>query len=79
MMQDYSTTDIKRICSGYEHLLKYDPTQVDSGVDSRYVIIHPTNLYTTIRLEIYRYAFLRKVVDLYCNGLVEISPFIQMQ
>ena len=79
LTKHYSTTDIKRICNRYEYLLKYDPTQNNSIVDSRFVIIHPTNLYTTIRLEIYRYAFLRKVVDLYCNGLVELSPFIQMQ
>ncbi len=73
-----SDNDVLNICKPYEDWLKFDPTQNATGVDSNYVIIHPTNIYNTVGLNIYQYRLVSRAVALYCNGLVNLSPFIEL-
>lgn len=64
------------LCKQYESWLKFDLINPDNAYDSRYVIIHPHNHYNVIELDVFQYRFMRKVVALYANGLVELSPFV---
>jgi hypothetical protein len=74
-------TDVKilELCKPYEGWLKYDPTQAASAVDYNHVLIHPHNRYTVIEIDLFKYRFLKRVVSLYCNGLVELSPFLTLK
>ena len=70
---------ILELCKPYEEWLKYDPTQAVSAVDNNYVLIHPHPNYNTIEIDLFKYRFLKRVVGLYCNGLVELSPFLTLK
>lgn len=72
----YHERDILTIVKQYEWLLAYDPTQQQRVVDDRFVIIHPHNLTYVVQLSLNNYRFLEKVVQMYCNGLVTLSPFV---
>ena len=74
----YSVQEMFLLVKSYEHLLKFDPTQESNKVDDRYVIIHPHSLGTVIQLSLNKYRFLQTVVNKYCNGLVSLSPFVQI-
>lgn len=67
---------ILKICSPYEWLLKVDPTQPENSPEDRYVQIHPTVKVTTTHLTLLQYRFMRRVVELYCHGLVDLSEFV---
>lgn len=67
---------ILQICKMYEPWLKVDPTQPETPVDDRYVQIHPTVKVTTTALTLLQYRFMRRVVELYCHGLVDLSEFV---
>lgn len=71
-----SDNDIIEICRPYEFLLAFDPINPDNRLNDNFVIIHPHNLNSTIDLSIYKYRFLLRVVRLYANGLVDITPFV---
>ena len=71
-----SDNDIMNICKPYEHILAFDPISEANRIDARYVIIYPHNLDNTIDLDIYQFRFLTRVVKLYGNNLIELSPFI---
>lgn len=67
------------ICKPYEKYLKFDPINPENNVDSDFVIIHPHNDYVVKNLNIIQYRFLTRVVKLYGNGLIELSPFIGLK
>ena len=68
--------DILTICQPFESLLEFDPISVTNRPNPYFVIIHPHHLNNTIDLTIYQYRFLKRVVGLYCDGLIELSPFL---
>lgn len=74
-------TDVKilELCKPYEVWLKYDPTQTVAAVDYNYVLIHPHSHYTVIEVDLFKYRFLKRAVALYCNGLVELSPYLTLK
>lgn len=74
----YSVQEMFLLIKPYEYLLKFDPSQQMNKVDDRYVIIHPHSLTTVIQLSLNKYRFLQTVVNKYCNGLVSVSPFVQI-
>lgn len=76
---NFNNTEIIDICKPYESFLLNDPTQPQYQPDSNYVIIHPHNLNTVIDLNLFQYRFLSRVVNLYCNGLIELSPFVSLK
>ena len=60
----------------YEYLLKVDPTQPATSVDSNYVTIAPINLPGTMTLSPNAYKFMLEVLTYYTNSLVSLSAFI---
>lgn len=77
--KELSDNEIIAFCQPFEYMLAFDPTQVTVGTDERYVIIHPHSDYSAVTLKFFQYRFLKRVVELYCNGLVELSPFIILE
>lgn len=75
----YSKQEVIDKLKTYEYLLKFDPTQEEHAVNANYVIIHPHSLDSVITLPLNKYRFLNKVVDIYCNGLINTSPFIALE
>lgn len=67
---------VLEICQHYEFLLDFDPVNPSNELNDNYVIIHPHNLNNTIDLTYSQYKFLTKVVRLYGNDKIEISPFV---
>lgn len=74
-----SDNEVLEICQPYEYMLAFDPTQSAVGTDENYVIIHPHIEYNAVPLKFYQYRFLQQVVDLYSNGLVDLSSFIILE
>ena len=75
----FSDMEVLEICRPYEYLLAYDPTQLDTAVDDRYVVIHPHNEFSVVDLGIYQHRFLSRAVTLYLNGKVNLSNFIRVE
>lgn len=73
----YSNQQILGWLKNYEYLLAFDPTQ--KTVDTRYVAIHPHNLFTILELNIFQYKFLERVIALYLNGKVDLTRFVKMR
>lgn len=73
-----SDNDVMALCQPYEHLLAFDPINEIHNVDQRYVVIHPTQLQTTIGLSLYAYRFIQKVTALYGRGLITLSPHLNV-
>lgn len=74
LMKQLSDNDVLRICSIYENLLPFDP--INSNLDLRYVLISPHANSSVINLNLYQYRFLQRVVNLYADGNINLSPFI---
>jgi len=79
IFEQFNDADVLDICKGYEYLLKYDPTQLETKVDDRYVSIHPHCLNITVDMGIYQNRFLARAVKIYCNGLINLAPFIRVE
>jgi len=75
-MSNLSDNQIIDICKPFEFLLTFDPINEQNSMDHRHVIIYPHALDTVIDLDLYQYRFLTRVVKLYCNDLVQLSPFV---
>lgn len=75
---NYSDMVASAICAPYLHLLQFDPTQQAQMLDSRYVIVHPHNLYNTINLDLYSYRFLERIIKIYTNNLITLSGFVTL-
>jgi DUF2075 family protein len=73
-----SDMQVAQYCAPYLHLLEFDPTQETNKVDDKYVVIHPHQLSTVVRLNIYMARFLHRVVTLYTNDKVNLSNFISI-
>ena len=67
---------IVEIVGMYEWLLKVDPSQPEAGLSDDFVIIHPTVKSRITELSLLQYRCLRRVVELYCHGRVELSDFV---
>lgn len=76
LMQNLSDMNIIEICREFEYLLDFDPINEINGIDTKYVEIHPHRLHTTVDVNAYQYRFLMRVVKLYADGLIDLSPFL---
>ena len=74
-----STDEVITLCKAYEPWLAFDPSQDANPVDPDYVKIYPYAPNVATSLNYYQYKFIKKVVDTYLNGLVDISNFIIMK
>jgi hypothetical protein len=71
-------TKVLELCKPYEQWLEFDPINPKFNTDTRFIEIHPHNHYNTVPLNLYQYRFLRRVIDLYARGLVDISHFVTL-
>lgn len=76
ILEDESDNGVLAICNEYEELLQFDPISDSNKLNEYYVEVHPHILTNTIDLTLVKYRFLLKVVDLYTNGLINISSFV---
>ena len=57
--------------------LEIDP--IRNGVDDRYVIVHPHEKNVEVIINIYRYKFLERVIKIYLNNRVDLTPHITIK
>lgn len=74
----YSNEQVRTLCAPYEYLLAFDPIHIDNALNPDYVVVHPHNLTTEVGLDLARYRFLNRVVQLYANGTVSLTSFIKL-
>lgn len=72
----YGDSLIRSTVESYMWLLDYDPLVL--GVDLRYVIVHPHNLFTVTGLDVYQYNFLTRLINLYFKDKIDISTHIKI-
>lgn len=76
MYQYYNDETVMDICSRFEYLLKYDPTQEENRLDSAYVIIHPHISNVVLGLTLHQFNFLKRVVSIYLKNKVQLNHFV---
>lgn len=74
----YNDNDVVAMCKPYEWLLDFDPSQDAHLSDERFVLVHPTNLPYVLDVDIYHYAFIKRVAALYCHGRVDLSHSLRL-
>ena len=77
--KELTDQEIFTLCRPYESLLAFDPISTERGVDQRFVLIHPHALNATVRLDLYSYAFIKRVIKLYGRGLVTLAQHITLK
>jgi len=70
-------TKILQFFSVYDELLDFDPIRRD--INQNYVIIHPYHRSTVISLSLIKMRMLTKLVKLYGDDKITLSPFIQVE
>lgn len=70
----YSNQDVVERLEPYRYLLDYDPTQFDLAEE--FVIVHPHNLKTEVRLDLYQHNFVARAVKAFLDDKVDLSRFI---
>jgi len=76
--KQYTDAVVRDICSPYEYLLAYDPTQDALYPDENFTVIHPTDLFVTVELQAFMYVFMMRVVTIYTQNRVNLSHFVQI-
>lgn len=71
-----SDMDVINFFRQYEFLLEFDPITKD--LNDGYVIIHPHQLNNTINLSLLEMRLLTRLVKLYGNNKIELSPFVTL-
>lgn len=70
----YSNQDVLERLEEYRYLLDYDPTQFP--LNDRFMIVHPHNLLTEVRVDLYQYNFISRAVHLFLDDKVDLSRFL---
>lgn len=73
----FERQDVVDICKKYEYLLKFDPIREPHLQDMRFVTIQPHGYPNALGISANGYRFVQKVVDIYCDGLVTLSPHLK--
>lgn len=73
----YERQEVIDICKSYEYLLQYDPLRSPNTQDTRFIAIHPHGYSYAVSISVTGYKFMTKVVEFYCPGMVELSPFLK--
>lgn len=74
MRRQFSEETVMEQLHEYEYLLDFDPAHL--GLASEHVEIWPHGRSTQPTLDFYQYLFLRKAVEVYFDGAIEINSFI---
>jgi hypothetical protein len=73
----FERQDVVDICKKYEYLLKLDPLKTPHLQDMRFVTIQPHGYPGALSISANGYRFVQKVVDIYCDGLITLSPHLK--
>ncbi len=76
--EHYNDDKVREIVAPYLYLLDMDPIHVNNQPDRNYCIIHPHVLSNIIEVDIYQYKFITRVVNIYGNGLINLSGHLIM-
>lgn len=77
-VEHYSDEFVRNKCTTYEWLLQYDPININNRPNRNFVVIHPHMFDYYIEMDIYQYRFLNRVVNLYGNGVVDLSSYVNI-
>lgn len=69
----YNDDKVRELVDPYLYLLNMDPIHVNNQPDRNYCIIHPHVLSNIVQVNVYQHKFITRVVNLYGNGLVNLS------
>lgn len=78
LIAHYNDDKIREVVAPFLYLLDMDPIHVDNRPDMNYCIIHPHILSNVIEVNIHQYRFITRVVNLYGNGLINLSGHLAM-
>lgn len=78
LKEKYDDAYVRKVCTPYEWLLDYDPTQTKNKVDPTYVVIHPHQHDVVVNVDIYHYTFLERAVGIYMKGLIDLSRYLRL-
>lgn len=78
LVVQYNDDRVRELVAPFLYLLDMDPIHVDNRPDMNYCIIHPHVLANVIEVNIYQYRFITRVVNLYGNGLINLSGHLVM-
>jgi hypothetical protein len=73
----FSKQEIIDLCKNYEYILKFDPIKSPYVQDERFVAVDPHGYPTVVSVSANAYRFLNKVVEIYCDGRIVLSPFLK--
>lgn len=73
----FSTQEVIDICKPYEYLLKNDPIKSPYLQDQRFVAVDPHGYAQVLPVTANAYRFLNSAVNIYCDGLIALSPFLK--
>lgn len=73
LKEQYNDDRVRELVAPYLYLLPMDPIHVDNQPDRNYCIIHPHALSNVIEVDIYQHKFITRVVNIYGNGLLNLS------
>lgn len=74
----YNDDTVRSLVGPYLYLLDMDPIHPDNNPDRNYCIIHPHVLSNIVEVDIYQYKFITRVVNIYGNGLINLSGHLIM-
>lgn len=74
----YNDDKVRELVAPYLYLLDMDPIHVDRQPDRNYCIIHPHILGNVVEVDVYQYKFITRVVNIYGNGLVNLSGHLMV-
>lgn len=75
----YGDNVVKELCTPYESLLQYDPTQEANRLDPQFVIVHPHDRSTVVTIDIYFYKFLSRVAAIYLRNRVDLANHLKIR
>lgn len=78
LKQHYNDDKVRELVAPYLYLLDMDPVRFENQPDKRYCIIHPHILETLIDVDVYQHKFITRVVNLYGNGLINLSGHLRI-
>jgi hypothetical protein len=74
----YDNDFVRSVCTPYEYILEYDPTQTANAFDPNYVIVHPIHHNNVMNVDVYHYKFIQTVISIYMAGKVQLNNFLRL-
>ncbi len=76
-LSGFDRQEVVTICKPYEYLLQIDPLKSPHLQDERFVAVHPHGYPQAVGVSANAYRFMTKVVEIYCDGKMTLSPFLK--